>query len=149
MHERIHPVSSYSGSVTYADFYDFMNCLQISPCRGWLNTNSTIRDLTAQRVVELNKVLKDIGTKYKYKYPNFTIHFFETPMERAIAYWKKGGGKVWQLIEPSDGFHCNQYAQALLAKELWKDLEKYPEVVGPENANNDLIHKLFGDQGGY
>ncbi|KAK3741945.1 hypothetical protein RRG08_024691 [Elysia crispata] len=149
MHQRVHPVNSYSGRVTYADFYDFMNCLQISPCRGWLNTNSTIRDLTAQRMKELNKVLREIGTKYKYRYPNFTIHFFESPMDRAIEHWKKLGREVWQLIEPSDGFHCNQYAQALLAKELWMDLKKYPDVVGPVNANNELIHDLFGDQGGY
>ncbi|RUS87947.1 hypothetical protein EGW08_004302 [Elysia chlorotica] len=140
MHQRIHPVNSYSGRVTYADFYDFMNCLQISPCSGWLNTNSTIRDLTAQRARELNDVLREIAKKYQHRYPNFTIHFFESPMDRGEA--------PFTTIE-SFVIISTKYAQALLAKELWKDLKKYPDVVGPVNENNDLIHELFGDQGGY
>ena len=29
------------------------------------------------------------------------------------------GKEIWQLIEPIDGFHMNQDANALLADEIW------------------------------
>lgn len=38
LHNATHPLG-----VTYADVYDFLNCLEISPCWGWLNTNDTVR----------------------------------------------------------------------------------------------------------
>lgn len=34
LHDTLHPLN-----VTYAKVYDFLNCLKISPCWGWLNTN--------------------------------------------------------------------------------------------------------------
>lgn len=33
-------------NVTYERVYDFLNCLNISPCWGWLNSNETVRDIT-------------------------------------------------------------------------------------------------------
>ena len=34
LQDAIHPLN-----VTYPNVYDFLNCLEISPCWGWLNTN--------------------------------------------------------------------------------------------------------------
>lgn len=60
------------------------------------------------------------------------------------------GGEIWQLIEPIDGFHMNQYANALLADEIWSTLTtKYPHWIGEINPFNDQIFKIFGDQNGY
>jgi hypothetical protein len=32
MHARIHPIGEPKGDVTYTALYDFLNCLEISPC---------------------------------------------------------------------------------------------------------------------
>jgi len=36
-----HPIG-----VGYPDFYDYLNCLDISPCWGWMNSNATVRSIT-------------------------------------------------------------------------------------------------------
>ena len=38
LHGTKHPLD-----VLYDDVYDFLNCLKISPCAGWLNTNDSAR----------------------------------------------------------------------------------------------------------
>lgn len=53
LHNLTHPLE-----VTYATVYDFLNCLRISPCWGWLNTNNTIRNFTTERARNLSKVYK-------------------------------------------------------------------------------------------
>jgi acyloxyacyl hydrolase len=44
MHNLIHPLGSLNNDITYEAFYDYLNCLDISPCAGWMNSNATIRD---------------------------------------------------------------------------------------------------------
>ena len=34
MSQRIHPLGEYRSDVTYEDVYEYLNCLQISPCHG-------------------------------------------------------------------------------------------------------------------
>jgi len=63
---RIHPIGHLHNDVTYADVYDFLNCLSISPCRGWMNSNATLRNLTTDRAVELSAVLEDIAHNENY-----------------------------------------------------------------------------------
>jgi len=36
-----HPINE-----TYEHVYDFLNCVQVSPCWGWTNNNETARNLT-------------------------------------------------------------------------------------------------------
>jgi len=48
-----------------------LNCLEISPCAGWMNDNAAIRDATTARAMELNEVYKDIIATKKWK--NFDI----------------------------------------------------------------------------
>jgi len=38
---QTHPIG-----VTYETLYDYLNCLEISPCWGWMNSNATIREMT-------------------------------------------------------------------------------------------------------
>ena len=52
--------------VTYAAFYDFLNCLEISPCASWLNSNETYRDGASARAVELNQQYVVIINEYTY-----------------------------------------------------------------------------------
>ena len=54
------------------------------------------------------------------------------------------------MIEPVDGFHMNQIANALTADEFWDTLmSERPDWVGPINQFNGDIEKIFGNQGGY
>jgi acyloxyacyl hydrolase len=75
--------------------------------------------------------------------------FSSSPLP-AIDIWTKKGGQTWQLLEPVDGFHSNQYGQALTTAVVWEEAEKLkPGVFGSQNPNNDKIEQLFGDQGAY
>ena len=149
LHNRIHPIGSLRGDVTYAQLYNYLNCLQISPCFGWMNSNETWRNITTERAMELSKVLKDLisnATTYK----NIKVHYMDFPTTEVFDRWQAEGGKMWELIEPVDGFHPNQQSNALTAAVVWENLNKlYPEVIPPINPFNDLIVKKFGDQGGY
>ncbi len=77
LHNRTHPLGAlryaswvlHDGSglttqlrndVTYAQFYDFMNCANASPCWGWMNTDATVREKTQQRANELSAVLRNV-----------------------------------------------------------------------------------------
>ena len=35
MHAQIHPLGRLRQDITYSDFYEYMNCLEISPCTGY------------------------------------------------------------------------------------------------------------------
>jgi hypothetical protein len=55
--------------VTYAAFYDYLNCLSISPCAAWMNSNATYRDGASERAAELNQQYLDIIAEYTYIAP--------------------------------------------------------------------------------
>lgn len=82
LHKRIHPIGSLRKDVTYEQFYDFMNCLQVSPCFGWMNSNETVRNKTSERAAQLSAVLKNVAETTKYK--NFDVHYLDCPLEQAI-----------------------------------------------------------------
>ncbi|XP_069112303.1 acyloxyacyl hydrolase-like isoform X3 [Argopecten irradians] len=148
--DRIHPIGSLRNDVTYTDFYNYFNCLEISPCLGWLNTNETIRNMTTKRAMELSSVLKDVAKTEASKYSNFKLDYMENPIFQAIEEFKKLGIQTWEALEPVDGFHSNQLGQALSAQVMWQNLEtKYPDAIGPMNPFNDKIKAVFGNQGGY
>ena len=148
LHNRTHPIGSLRNDVTYADLYDYLNCLYVSPCFGWMNTNATWRNITQNRADELSAALKEVITKFSFK--NFEAHYLDAPIDEVFAIWEAKGGKPWQLIEPVDGFHPNQQANALTAEVTWSLIQqKFPEALPPTNPHNDAIIKRFGDQGGY
>ena len=64
--------------------------------------------------------------------------------------WAQQGGEAWQLIEPVDGFHPNQIANALTTQVIWDQAAKmYPWLIPPTNPHNAAIQSMFGDQGGH
>lgn len=73
LHDSIHPLN-----VTYANVYDFLNCLKISPCWGWLNTNETVRRFTTQRAQNLSRVYQEIINE-GYKFKNFDMVYYDFP----------------------------------------------------------------------
>lgn len=148
LHNRIHPIGSLHNDITYSQVYDYLNCLDISPCFGWLNSNETWRNITTDRALELNAALKALVANETFE--NFKAYYFDPPVNQAFKYWEDRGGEAWQLIEPVDGFHPNQIANELNTVIAWQLFRNYtPEVIPPVNPYNDLIAKKFGDQGGY
>lgn len=149
LHNRIHPIGSTNNDVTYSQFYDYMNCLEISPCFGWMNSNETWRNRTTERAMQLNQALKNLVANETFE--NITAHYSTLSFEDVIRYYvDKLDGKPWDLIEPVDGFHPSQIGDALFASLAWENLEStLPLLIPPVNPNNHLIENKFGDQGGY
>jgi len=148
MHNRTHPIGQYRNDVTYADLYAYLNCLEISPCWGWLNNDSYWRNQTSERAANLSAVYADVIKNNTFK--NFNMTYTENPIKAIAEEWVKSGHETWELIEPVDGFHPNQMANALVADYLWNEYkQKFPYLIQQVNPNNEEIIKLFGDQGGY
>eukprot|EP00490_Sorites_sp_Unknown_P029645 CAMPEP_0114684752 /NCGR_PEP_ID=MMETSP0191-20121206/59534_1 /TAXON_ID=126664 /ORGANISM="Sorites sp." /LENGTH=160 /DNA_ID=CAMNT_0001968033 /DNA_START=1196 /DNA_END=1678 /DNA_ORIENTATION=- len=148
MHDRIHPIGWLNKDVNYKNVYDWFNCLQISPCWGWMNSNETVREMTQTRADELSESLYNLTVNESFE--NITLHYIDCPVDQVISYWKANGGQTWELIEPVDGFHPNQLANSLMAQIIWENLEaNLTDWIIPINPNNDKIIEIFGDQGGY
>lgn len=148
LHDRYHPLGQLNKDVTYAHFYSFLNCLQVSPCRSWMSSNKTLRTLTSERAEQLSKTLKKIATSQKFK--NFDLFYLDFDFQEITEEWQKKGGQPWQLIEPVDGFHPNEVVYQLLADRFWKKMQhQWPHVLGKENPFNPQIEEVFGDQGGH
>uniref|UniRef100_A0A8C0FK54 Acyloxyacyl hydrolase n=1 Tax=Bubo bubo TaxID=30461 RepID=A0A8C0FK54_BUBBB len=135
LHDRYHPLGQLNRDVTYSQLYSFLDCLQVSPCSGWLTPNETLRNLTSERALQLSNVLKEIARSEKFA--NFDIFYMDFPLRQTAEEWRKMGGEPWQLIEPVDGFHPSQA------------LREWPQVLGKENPFNNQIEAIFKDQGGH
>lgn len=100
--------------VPYPVFYDFLNCLEISPCWGWMNSDKAARDGTTARAMDLNKVYLELIEQYKFK--NFEIVYLDVPMDEVFKRANEMGFTDQDCIEPVDGFHPSQLTNYLLAK---------------------------------
>ncbi|CAK7307049.1 acyloxyacyl hydrolase isoform X1 [Vulpes vulpes] len=148
LHDRYYPLGQLNKDVTYAHFYSFLNCLQVSPCHGWMSSNKTLRTLTSERAKQLSHTLKKIAASKKFT--NFDLFYVDFDFQEVTEEWQKRGGQPWQLIEPVDGFHPNEVALLLLADRFWKKVQlQWPQVLGKENPFNPQIEQVFGDQGGH
>ncbi|XP_021554963.1 acyloxyacyl hydrolase isoform X1 [Neomonachus schauinslandi] len=148
LHNRYYPLGQLNKDVTYAHFYSFLNCLQVSPCHSWMSSNKTLRTLTSERAKQLSNTLKKIATSQKFT--NFDLFYMDFDFRDLVDEWRKRGGQPWQLIEPVDGFHPNEVASLLLADDFWKKVQlQRPQVLGKENPFNSQIEQVFGDQGGH
>jgi acyloxyacyl hydrolase len=148
LHDRMHPFGNVGVPLTYPQMYDYLSCLGISPCNGWLTSNQTILYLTTQRAVELSGAIQN--ATFSYQSRNFDVGYLDFPFDQVIQEWVAQGGEPWQIIEPVDGFHLNQYGHAIVSDILWAWLQKEkPEWLPPLNPHNSDIERVFKDQGGY
>jgi acyloxyacyl hydrolase len=135
--------------VTYSVLGEYAVCLEVAPCWGYMNNNQTVRNITTELSLQLNNVYKKI-VKEEIGYKNFKLAFKEFPLPEVEQRWKARGKALSDFVEPMDGFHPSQDAQSEMADVIWEWLEtNYAEALGRINFNNDLIEKLFGDQGGH
>ncbi len=146
LHDKIHPIGSFRNDVTYTQLYDYLNCLEISPCFGWMNSNETWRNRTTERAFELNDAFASLVTKETFK--NFKAYYMDPAIKEIFRRWIAAGGQPSELIEPVDGFHPSQITQALNTVVSFEELAKMG-ALPPANPFNDEIAKKFGDQGGY
>lgn len=146
MAKHLHPIGQLNKDVTYADVYEWFNCMKIGPCYEWMNKNETIRTGSTKHAIQLSNILKQLATEYKFK--SFTLHYFDNPLHKVMQAWKNAGNEIWQMLEPADGFHPTQKLQPFITKQIWKDLVEN-NIIGKANPNNEQIYKLFGDQGGH
>ena len=148
MANRYHPLGVYRKNLKYKDMYRWFNCLEIGPCAGWMNSNETLRTITSKHARRLNSILENLAEKQKFD--KFDIHYVANPFKAVLDQWVQDGGEIHELIEPVDSLHPTQAAQALITENILSHLEtNLPWVLGPVNPNNELIDKLFGDQGGH
>jgi len=147
--QRQYPNNTIGGNITYAILWDYINCLEISPCWGWLNSNATIRNLTIAWAQSLDNVFIDLVSTLK-NYTRFDLTYLVNPDVINTNNWVAQGGQAYELLEWVGGGHPSQLQHEMTALQLWNDLEtKYPHIIGPVNPNNAEIEKLFGNQGGY
>ncbi|XP_059164446.1 acyloxyacyl hydrolase-like [Physella acuta] len=150
MATRVHPATTYWGTFTYGDLYQYYECLQMTLCVGWLNANKTIRDMTSKRAEQLTAVLQKIVQVHKGRYPNFQMHFLEFNHHEVLKKWLDSGREAWEMMDAIDSFHTSQDFQAFSAEHIWNQtLASFPQALGPVNPHNDRIVQLFGQQGGH
>jgi acyloxyacyl hydrolase len=140
MHDRIHPVGETNNDVTYKDVYNFLNCLDTSPCWGWMNSNETVRNTTWAIASSLNAQLPRVVNDTLGKLKNVVVHFPGNVIDEAL---KNSPVPRWQLIEPVDGFHPSQMGNALIAQNYWWALGNL-SLLPPVNPNNAAILAKFG-----
>lgn len=144
---RTHPIGSLHDDVTYSNIYDYLNCLEISPCFGWLNSNGTWRNLTTQRAMQLNDAFRKVVANNTFK--NAKVFYMDPPLPAAILEWEKMGHDPLDLIEPVDGFHPSQTGHALNTELTFQLMAKLEGALPKRNPFNDKIKEKFGDQGGH
>ena len=145
MHARTHPIGETNKDVTYTALYDFLNCLDVSPCWGWMNSNATVRNHTWEIASALGAELPKIVADTKGQWQNIEPVYLGNVFDEALQSYQ---GQRWQLIEPVDGFHPSQLANSLLGQYLWNQTRDAGLTPAP-NPNNAAIKARFGDQGGY
>ncbi|KAJ3425942.1 acyloxyacyl hydrolase [Anaeramoeba flamelloides] len=145
LHDKIHPIGH---GVTYADFYEYMKCTQISFCSLFLTTNITEMLYAEKLALKYTQQLKDITETEKFV--NFDAKFLETPQKELDELFIANGWDLTLIYEPVGGFHPTQLSNYWMAELIWKRIVTlYPEFVPPINPHNKEIIQKFGDQGGY
>jgi len=142
MHDKIHPLGSTNKDVTYEAFYDYLNCLEVSPCSGWMNSNETIRNATSATAKAMRDKLPHIVEKTRGKLQNIELFYLGDVIDDALNAYLANGGHGSDLIEPADGFHPNQLGQFMLAQYIWNATVS-AGIIPPANPNNDKIRQIF------
>eukprot|EP01051_Picozoa_sp_SAG22_P002865 SAG22_NODE_132_length_18535_cov_8.178021_7_plen_257_part_00 len=98
-HNQTHPIGT-----SYPALYDYLSCLGVNPCWGWLNTNATWRAATQARADQLNREYGRIVTEWEARRrPDaaFDLLYFNPQLQAAIS--------KYVLADPcADGVHCGK-----------------------------------------
>ena len=80
MHDRIHPLGEYRQDMTYEGLYEYLNCLEVSPCHGWLTGDADLRDFTSERAFNLSRATEDIANTESYEH--FDMLYYDFDIDR-------------------------------------------------------------------
>lgn len=139
MHAQTHPIGT-----SYSTMYDYLNCLEVSPCFGWLNSNADIRKETTAWANTLNDQYRKIAAQSKALFKNFDYIFYDADYVRLFGDYVKAGYPGTNLIEKVDGFHPSQAGNAMFALGFWEFLEtQHPEAIGAVNPHNAEMDAMF------
>lgn len=99
-HNQTHPIGT-----SYPALYDYLSCLGVNPCWGWLNTNATWRAATQARADQLNAEYGRIVAEWQAQHPSgtgsFELLYYNPDLLGAIT--------KYVLENPcADGIHCDQ-----------------------------------------
>ena len=143
LHDRYHPLGEFDQNAKFPDFYGYMECLQVSPCMGWMSADDQRRRFTSERAQNLTIVAQEIAQKHDNDFKNFELIYMDYPLAEAFANHEANGGEAWQGIEVTDGFHPSQTANVLLADIYWNRLlTEYPHIIGEVNPFNDILMQI-------
>ena len=114
-HNQTHPIGT-----SYPALYDYLSCLGVNPCWGWLNTNASWRAATQARADQLNAEYGRIVAEWQARHPgshggNLELLYFNPDLEAAMTKYVLEDpctntvhcGKLrspMDCIEPGDGF---------------------------------------------
>eukprot|EP01091_Cochliopodium_minus_P012530 TRINITY_DN3815_c0_g1_i1.p1 TRINITY_DN3815_c0_g1~~TRINITY_DN3815_c0_g1_i1.p1 ORF type:complete len:559 (+),score=123.51 TRINITY_DN3815_c0_g1_i1:470-2146(+) len=149
MANRSYPNNTLGGDIIYSQLWDYLNCLNISPCFGWLNSNATQRNVTVWWAQQLDNELIKIAATNK-NYTKFDLTYIENPDAINTLAWVNSGGQAHDMLEWVGGGHPSQLQHEMTANYIWNQLvTNFSHVIGPVNPFNSQIESIFGNQGGY
>ena len=64
--------------------YEYLNCLQVSPCAGWMSDDKKLREFTSERAYNLSRVAEDIVNTKTYN--NFDMLYYDYAIEGRYQY---------------------------------------------------------------
>ncbi len=100
-HNQTHPIGT-----SYPALYDYLSCLGVNPCWGWLNTDASWRAATQARADQLNVEYGRIVADWQARHSgnnggSFELLFFNPDLEAAMT--------KYVLEDPcADGVHCDK-----------------------------------------
>jgi len=92
MHDKIHPLGSTNKDITYEHFYEYLNCLNVSPCAGLMNSNETIRNLSFEAAKEMRERIPLIVDETADKLKNIKVFYLGNVMDDALNNYLNAGG---------------------------------------------------------
>ncbi len=151
--DTVHPASPESPPsevFTYAQVWDFLNCLGVNACPIITSTDLMGPNAATQRALELDTLMQTVAGNYSFT--NFQDIFLDIDdvHTRAFQYMADAGLDPVRLFMSFDGLLPRpEYADYLGQAFLEIMGERFPGFLAGENPANASIEAIFGDQGGH
>ena len=84
---RKHPLGEYRQDMDYPSLYGYLECLEVSPCMGWMSSNDTLRMVTTDHARKLSRVAQDIAETESYQH--FDMMYYDFDIRPSIELWER------------------------------------------------------------
>ena len=82
---RMHPLGEYRSDIDYPALYGYLECLEVSPCMGWMSANATLRTVTTEHAMKLSKAAQDIAETETFEH--FDMIYYDFDIRPSIELW--------------------------------------------------------------